>query len=690
MPHASSATGLSRLWQRELAHYPRAGVRALNLAIIVLTTILFYYQYYVISGVATQVMSGNHMTFTYYMWINVISAFASAVTSAFGGITDRYGRANLVVVGLLGCALVCLLGFPSAHSSGAVMFWYALLGALEGVVLVATPALVRDFSPQVGRATAMGFWTIGPVAGALISSFVISKSIGHHTWQGEYAISGWAGIGVFLLALFFLRELAPGVRDQVIVSDEDIALADARARGIDVDAALKNPVRQLMHFDVVGSAVAISLYLAIYFIAIGVFPVFFQTVFGYTTSQANELGYWMWGIQSVALILIGLLSDRLAVRKPFMIVGAVGSIVTTWLIIHQTGIASTSFDHWKVLLIALAFFLGLTFAPWMAGFTETVERRNPALTGSGLAIWGFTVRLAVTAVLVANPYVVKSVTTLVQDGAQVQALAAGADPSLSPSQNAAVAAVAADPTIATKMQGIAAKYSAELAAAQKIDPATQQALAANPTDQAAAGTALVEISGAAPADVQKTMQINTQYGSQLQTAQAIDATTQGALLANPNDAAAQQKAVGDIVAALHVTPADAAQRLAALATVPVADLLFMKTTGAPVVAAAGTLQKLAAVPAADLAFASKYAALADPTVQRKLEYLSAQGPKVQQAAKDSPGQWQTYFWWALVGQIIFLPMVFFMAGFWNPRRARKAAEEHRAAALAQLAADRGI
>lgn len=636
MKHASSS-GLSRLWQRELAHYPHARVRALNLGIIVLTTVLFYYQYYVISGVAAQVMSSNDMTFTYYMWINVISAFASAVSSAAGGITDRYGRANLVVVGLLGCALVCLLGFPNAHSSGAVMFWYVVLGALEGVVLVATPALVRDFSPQVGRATAMGFWTIGPVAGALISSFVISKTIDHvGTWQDEYAIAGWAGLGVFVLALVFLRELAAGVRDQVIVSDEDIALAEARARGIDIEASLKKPVRQLMHFDVVGSAVAISVYLAIYFIAIGVFPVFFQTVFGYSTSQANELGYWMWGFQVFALIAVGWLSDRLAVRKPFMIVGAVGSIIATFLIIHQTGVASTSFDHWKVLLIALAFFLGLTFAPWMAGFTETVERHNPALTGGGLAIWGFTVRLAVTAVLVANPYVVKSVTTLVQDG--------------------------------PKAQTLASQYATQLATAQKVDPATQAALAANPNDPAAAGKALVEISGASPADVAHAMQINAQYGTQLQTAQAIDQATQVALLTNPTDAAAQQKAVADIVSALHVTPAVAAQRLAALASVPTADLIFMKTSGAPVVEAANQLTALAKVPAANLQFLAK----------------------VQQAAKDSPGQWQTYFWWALAGQIIFLPMVFFMAGFWDPRRARKAAAEHHAAVMAQLALEKGI
>lgn len=681
----ATPSGVSRLWQRELAHYPKIGTRALNLGIVVLTTVLFYYQYYVISGVGAQVISGTGMSFTRFIWISVISAFVSAVTSAMGGITDKYGRANLVVVGVLGCALVCLVGFPNAHSAGAVMFWYALLGAIEGVVLVATPALVRDFSPQVGRATAMGFWTIGPVAGSLISSFVVSKTIDHvGRWQDEYAIAGWAGIGVFVIALLFLRELAPGVRDQVIASEEDIALAEARARGIDVEASLKHPFRYLLHLDIVGSAVAISLYLAIYFIAIGVFPIFFQTVFGYTTSQANELGYWMWSFQVVALIGVGWLSDRIAVRKPFMIAGAIGSIITTYLIIHQTAIASTTFHHWTWLLISLAFFLGLTFAPWMAGFTETVERRNPALSASGLAIWGLIIRLTVTVVLVANPYIVKSVTTLVDNGSRVQALVAGTDPSLTATQNATVRAVAADPTIAARAMTLQTTYGPELAAAKKLDPATQAALLQNPTDQAAAGKALVEISGATPATVARALQINTQYGAQLQTAQAIDQATQLALLTNPNDAAAQQKAVADIVTALKVSPTVAAQRLAALATVPTADLVFMKTSGAAVVAAAGTLQSLAKVPAADMLFLSKYAALSDPIVQQKLQYLQATGPVVQQAAKDSPGQWQTYFWWALAGQIIFLPMVFLMAGFWSPRRARKAALEHRAATAAAL------
>ncbi len=31
----------------------------------------------------------------------------------------------------------------------------------------------------------------------------------------------------------------------------------------------------------------------------------------------------------------------------------------------------------------------MAYTPWMASFTEIVEARNPALTATGLAIWGW-------------------------------------------------------------------------------------------------------------------------------------------------------------------------------------------------------------------------------------------------------------------------------------------------------------
>ena len=112
-----------------------------------------------------------------------------------------------------------------------------MVAFVEGVCLVATPALIRDFSPQVGRATAMGFWTSGPVLGSLIVAVVGSATIpavvtDQRFWTHEYRICGIAGLVVFVIALVGLRELSPQLRDQLMVTMRDRALIEARAKGL--------------------------------------------------------------------------------------------------------------------------------------------------------------------------------------------------------------------------------------------------------------------------------------------------------------------------------------------------------------------------------------------------------------------------------------------------------------------------
>ena len=48
-----------------------------------------------------------------------------------------------------------------------------------------------------------------------------------------------------------------------------------------------------------------------------------MTVFNYTEARTNNLANWFWVAEAVALLIAGVLSDRLLVRKPFLIVGTV-------------------------------------------------------------------------------------------------------------------------------------------------------------------------------------------------------------------------------------------------------------------------------------------------------------------------------------------------------------------------------
>ena len=240
-------SALDRLWQRDLDAYPDSGRRYGYLAIVVLTTIVLYYSLYIQYAVATSIITHFNMTYTYFIWVSVIGNVVGAFAALIGGLGDRWGRANMVVYGLLATGLLVTFGLPNASGKAMYLVMFALVGFVEGIVLVATPALIRDFSPQLGRATAMGYWTMGPVLGSLVVTTVTSDTLhGSATWQDEVRYAGISTLVVFLIALFTLRELAPRIRDQIMVSLRDRALVEARAKGIDPKAMAQGSWRQMM------------------------------------------------------------------------------------------------------------------------------------------------------------------------------------------------------------------------------------------------------------------------------------------------------------------------------------------------------------------------------------------------------------------------------------------------------------
>src|SRR6516162_7161877 len=324
-PAPSRSGGLSWIWNRQLDHYPDTAPRVMYLAITVLATITLYYELYVGGSVTTLYLVNLHMSFTFFSLTVAFGALIGAFGSLGAGLGDRFGRANMVVFGLFFTGIFTLFVIPAMTSKWPFTISTFVVSFVEGVCLVATPALIRDFSPQVGRATAMGFWTSGPVLGSLIVAVVGSATIpavihNDRFWTHEYLIAGVVGLIVFLIAFVGLRELSPRLRDQLMVTLRDRALVEARAKGLsdaDIANALRHPFRQLLKVDVVVSSFAISIFLLIYYTAVGFAVIYLTTVFGFTVKDANGLGNWNWGFNVLAVVLIGIVSDLFRVRKPF-------------------------------------------------------------------------------------------------------------------------------------------------------------------------------------------------------------------------------------------------------------------------------------------------------------------------------------------------------------------------------------
>ena len=90
------------------------------LAITVLATITLYYELYVGGSVATLLLTNLRMSFTFYVIALAFGNLIGAFGSLFAGLTDRFGRANLVVFGLLFSGVFVAFILPAATNKWTV------------------------------------------------------------------------------------------------------------------------------------------------------------------------------------------------------------------------------------------------------------------------------------------------------------------------------------------------------------------------------------------------------------------------------------------------------------------------------------------------------------------------------------------------------------------------------------------
>jgi MFS family permease len=653
--------GLSWVWRRQLDAYPNTGPRIMYLAITVLATVTLYYLLYVGGSVSTLILANLNMSFTFFVLTLAFGALIGAFGSLFAGLADRFGRANMVVFGVLFAGIFVTFLLANATNKWEFTIEGFVVGFVEGMCLVATPALIRDFSPQVGRATAMGFWTSGPVLGSLIVAVVGSATIpaivhNDRFWTHEYTIAGIVGLVVWLVTFVGLRELSPKLRDQLMVTLHDRALIEARAKGLtdaDIQAALRHPFRQLLKPDVVVSSFAISIFLLIYYTAVGFSVIYLTTVFAFTVKDANGLGNWNWGFNVIAVILIGVVSDLFRVRKPFMFIGGVAAAIMTVVFLLQFG-HHPSYYTMAAILAVLSFCLGVAYVPWMASYTETVEARNPALIATGLAIWGWIIRIVVFVSYLIIPLIITSVTPLVNYGSTVATYAA---------------------TYKTEL-AFATTHPGVVAAAQKVPPSVI----------ATAGSIPPAVLVTAKAD--STQLANAvKFAPELAVIKANPALFTK-LAAYPNAAkippallAQAIKAAGGGSKGIGILTTINGNKAAITGVIAAAPAL------ATVVPYATQLKTIAPY-SADLTTIAPYSA--QLTALSKVPpgvftYLKAHATAVTTAAAQAPGQWRTWWWICFGGMIFFLCSIPLLKGRWRTRDAKRDEAEHEAMVQAELA-----
>jgi ACS family D-galactonate transporter-like MFS transporter len=306
------------------------------------------------------------------------------------------------------------------------------------------------------------------------------------------------------------------------------------------------------------------------------------------------------------------------------------------------------------ILAVLSFCLGVAYVPWMASFTETVEARNPALIATGLAIWGWIIRIVVFVSYLIIPLVITSVTPLVTYGSTVQAYAT--------QYKSELAFATGHPGVVAAAQKVPPSV---IATAQKIPPSVIATAKADSTQLANAVKFAPELAviKAHPALFTKLAgYTNPAKIPPALLGQAIAAAGGGSkgigILTTINNNKAAITGVIAVAPAL-ATVVPYASDLKTIAPYS-SELNTMAPYGAQ-------LKALAGVP---------------PSV---FTYLKAHAAAVQTAAAQAPSQWRHWWWVCFGGMIFFLCSIPLLKGRWRTRDAKRDEAEHEAMVQAELA-----
>lgn len=383
---------------RELSVYPVGGRRIWLLAIAVLASLVANFET-TIATILPLLLKDLSMSLEVYGLIAALSVLVGGLSAGFGGIlSDRWGRVTILVPTLTVVAACNFLLATVDSVSG--LFWVrCVMLFIEGAGITITASLVRDFSPRMGRAQAFAFWTWGPVGASFFASGLASLTLPlfGNAWQSQAIIMGIVSLILCGVVIWQIAEPSAALRAEVMQAESAVTAAEKVDPG-KVRELFRHPHLWAHVFGNTGWQV---LYWT--------FAIFGQTIladaFKLDTAAANGVVALGLILNAVTVIVVGRVSDRLQLRKPFTAAGTVLTIAVLAYFISLTGQAASPAQV-TLTYAALFFALGIAYVPWMANFSENAEDVDPRLQGSALGIWGMVIRVMIVVMLVVSPQVV--------------------------------------------------------------------------------------------------------------------------------------------------------------------------------------------------------------------------------------------------------------------------------------------
>lgn len=392
--------GLS--YVRELDEYPTGSRRIKILAMAVLAILIGSYEGQ-IAPVVPLLEHDLHMSLTTYGAISAVAVLAGGFASMFGGrLVDNVGRVRLLIPLMLATS-ICCFGMTLVHNAGHLLIARIVLAFIDGMAMAGTAPLVRDFAPRLGRAQAFGFWTWGPVGANFMAALIagITLPLFHDSWRSQFVIMGVISLVISIVIAVNIADLSPRLRAQILRTEQEtLGAADA-----------EKPLRAMelfKHRHIWAHVIAISLWLIQYMTISLLGQTMLVDSFGVSAAKASGIMATFWILDLIALIVVGRVSDKLQLRKPFSLIGTVLGAFVMIYFISLMGRSTAPVTELMICGALLGATLAMAYAPWMANYSENAEDVDPRLQGTAWGVFGFLTKFVACLVLVVCPIIVKA------------------------------------------------------------------------------------------------------------------------------------------------------------------------------------------------------------------------------------------------------------------------------------------
>jgi OPA family glycerol-3-phosphate transporter-like MFS transporter len=385
---------------RELDEYPTGSRRIKILTMAVLAILIGSYESQ-IAPVVPLLEHDLHMSLTTYGLISAVAVLIGGVAGMLGGrLVDNVGRVRLLIPLMLITSLCCF-GMTLVHNEGHLLIARIVLGFVDGMAMAGTAPLVRDFAPRLGRAQAFGFWTWGPVGANFMAAMIASLTLPlfHDSWRSQFVIMGCISLVISIVIAFNIADLSPELRAR-IQKTEQVALGAA-----DMQAPMR--ARELFSkLHIWAHVIAISLWLIQYMTLTLLGQTMLVDSFGITTAKASSIMAGFWVLDLAVLIIVGRVSDKLQLRKPFSLAGTIAAVIVMIYFISLMGQKTAPVTELMICGALLGGTLAFAYAPWMANYSENAEDVDPRLQGTAWGVFAFITKFIAFLVLIAAPMVV--------------------------------------------------------------------------------------------------------------------------------------------------------------------------------------------------------------------------------------------------------------------------------------------